>query len=489
MVAAAVPPRSADCAPPDNRDILRRLIVVSVPIYPLGLFGRCVGLFSCALVGRLGDTDALAAVGLANVVTNITGYSWLWGLSAAISTLSSQSWGARSYHAVGITLQRAFLILVCFADIPLVVLWLLSEPILLAVDQPPEVARLVALYAQIRIPGIFLQTVYVVVTRTLLSIGNSRIILLVSTVTMISNVAVSFLLIPRYGFIGAPVALLLCDVIQACAVCIFAGRDAAFRTCWSGLSREAWKNWSAFLRISFPSLIMIAVEWWTWDLLSLFAGWISPIAQATQAVVPRFTDIQYSVGEAFGTGATTVIGNLLGEGRAVLAKRSAWLSVVVVFVLMVLQFIVFLMSQEFFVPLLTNDAAIIGNITKMLPLTLVFSFIDGHQCLLSGILVGAGQQSIAAPIVCFCYWVVGLPLGLALAFGALGSKKWGLQGLWGGMLVGVILHAVLLGLVVLRLRWHKIAEEVQTRMVAERKIDVAFETDCCQSLLDGPSTS
>lgn len=146
-----------------DRVLLRRLAVVGLPFFPTAVGARLLGLFGAALVGHLDDTAALAAVGLSSVITNITGFSWLSGLSSGISTLSSQAWGAQAYHSVGVELQRGFLIILCFADVPLIVFWLSSEWLLVALGQPPDVARLVGLYTRIRIPGIFCETLNTVV--------------------------------------------------------------------------------------------------------------------------------------------------------------------------------------------------------------------------------------------------------------------------------------------------------------------------------------
>lgn len=54
--------------------------------------------------------------------------------------MRAQAYGARSYRALGLVLQRAVLIvwLIC---IPISVLWSHAEPLLLLLGQPPAVAK------------------------------------------------------------------------------------------------------------------------------------------------------------------------------------------------------------------------------------------------------------------------------------------------------------------------------------------------------------
>lgn len=461
-----------------RRTLLKRLLIVGLPVVPVALVQRTLGLLSSALIGHLGDREALAAVGLCNVVSNITGYSWLWGLSGAISTLSSQAWGAKCPRNVGVTLQRGFLVLLLFADLPLMLVFFFSDSILETFGQPHEVARYAGVYTRIRIPGILCESLHVVVNRSLASIGNTRISLVVTLLVAVTNVTLSLLLIPRMGFIGAPITVTVCDAVQAVAITILAFRDPDFRLCWKGLTREAWRDWGPFLKLSLPSLALLAIEWWTWDLQSFLAGLISPRALAAQAVAPQVTDLQYCVGQAMNAAGCTVIGNLLGEGRAAAAKRGARMVMTLTLAFMTVLGAVFAVFRERLPRLFTGDAAVLEDMAALLPFTLVFSFLDSHQCALSGILVAAGRQCIAAPLIFVCYWVVAVPLGSSLAF----ARGRGLEGLWTGMLTGVSLHVLLFALAVRCTNWDKAASEARRRALEEQQAAEATEPSVSLSL-------
>ncbi|CAK0809128.1 unnamed protein product [Prorocentrum cordatum] len=353
---------------------MRRLGKVGLPSYPMMVVSRCVALCSAAFVGQLGDTSALAAVGLANVVTN--------------------DWGAGNYRAVGVTMQRGFWILVCFADLPLIFVWLSSRRLLEAVGQHPDVARLVGLYSNVRFPGILFMTANVVLTRTLACMSNIRINLLASLGVAVLNVTLSATLIPRLGFVGAPITATVCDAVETIIITILAFQDADFRKCWPGIQRDAFRGWCAFLRRRRPSLALMGIEWWTWDLQNLLAGLVSPLAQATQAVTPALTDLQYCLGQALSNAAATVVGNLLGEGRARAAARCCRLVMLLCFVAMTLQGLLFLLLRHSIARVFTQDREVRDSIERLLPLTLVFSFLDGNQAALTGIIQAAGSPGI-----------------------------------------------------------------------------------------------
>ncbi|CAE7417763.1 SLC47A1 [Symbiodinium pilosum] len=310
-----------------DRDLLRRLVIVAAPSWPIQAVARLVGLVEAAVIGQHLDEAALAAIGLGNVITNITGFSSLWGLSAGISTLSSQDWGASNFKALGITLQRAFLILLCVVDLPLLLIWLNSAKLLVAAGQHPDVAHYVGLYSSVRAPGLLFMSANCVLSRTLSAISNVQINLWMSITAALLHVCLSFLFIPSLGFVGAPVAACICDAYESLGILVLASRNPDFRKCWGGFTREAFSQWGSYLRISCPALMLMCIEWWTWDLMSFLAGFVSELAQAVQSVAPAVGDLQYSLGQAMGNGASTVVGNMLGEGNHKAAKRAARLTI------------------------------------------------------------------------------------------------------------------------------------------------------------------
>jgi len=223
-----------------------------------------------------------------------------------------------------------------------------------------------------------------------------------------------------------------------------------------------------FLRIALPSLALRGIEDWTFSVQGFVAGFISTTAQATNAIMPNITDVQYALGSSISCAGSTVIGHLLGEGNVIGARQAGRLIMMLSAVVLFCQVMLFFLLWKTLPPLFTSDAVIIQSLVKLYPLTLAFSYVDGHQAALTGILIGAGRQSIGARLIFVCYWVIGLPLGVALAFGAVGQTAWGLEGLWTGMLVAVICHVVSFGVYVSRIDWDMLAAEVLERTQRER---------------------
>ena len=224
--------------------------------------------FTIWLIGGAGEKLSMAAFGLANVVCNVTGHSFLWGMGAGIDTLTSQAWGAKEYKAVGLYGQRAVLILTFLVNVPVVVIWLNATPILLGMKQDPKVADKVASFARIRIFGLFCQAPYCVLMKTLTAMGKTQALLAMVIVSVAGSLFLSWLFIAK----GSPISHLfdpingsalmstIIDAISALLLLATACCDPDCRKCWHGWSRDAWTGWRQYLRISVPKMSFGCVQ-------------------------------------------------------------------------------------------------------------------------------------------------------------------------------------------------------------------------------------
>ena len=88
----------------------------------------------------------------------------------------------------------------------------------------------------------------------------------------------------------------------------------------------------------------------------------------------------------------------------------------------------------------------------MIPIAGVFQVFDGIQVVSIGVLRGVGDTRTPLIVSLIGYWLIALPISLWLGFRA----GWGPQGLWWGLVVGLILVAMLL-LIRVRMRlWRRL---------------------------------
>ncbi|XP_023268435.1 multidrug and toxin extrusion protein 1-like [Seriola lalandi dorsalis] len=161
-------------APVGFKTEIKELSKLAGPVIISQFMAFAVGLVSTIFCGHLGKTE-LASVSLAIAVINVTGISIGYGLSSACNTLISQTFGSRNFLRVGVIMQRAILILI-LACFPCWAILINTEPILLAVKQEPEVARLAQMYVKIFMPALSATFMYSLETKYLQNQVRSIII-------------------------------------------------------------------------------------------------------------------------------------------------------------------------------------------------------------------------------------------------------------------------------------------------------------------------
>uniref|UniRef100_A0A672KL43 Uncharacterized protein n=1 Tax=Sinocyclocheilus grahami TaxID=75366 RepID=A0A672KL43_SINGR len=86
-----------------------------------------------------------------------------------------------------------------------------------------------------------------------------------------------------------------------------------------------------------------------------------------------------------------------------------------------------------------------------------YFFLQSNQAAGGSIVKGLGKQKIGAICNLVGYYAVGFPTGIFLMFAA----KWGIFGLWTGLLISVFLQSVFLSVLLFKLNWKKASEEVR----------------------------
>jgi MATE family multidrug resistance protein len=91
----------------------------------------------------------------------------------------------------------------------------------------------------------------------------------------------------------------------------------------------------------------------------------------------------------------------------------------------------------------------------LLGLAAAFQIFDGIQTVSTGALRGLGETRVPMLANLVGYWALGLPLGLTLCF----VLRWGIYGLWIGLLLALFVIAS-----TLLLRWRRDANKLSEMM-------------------------
>uniref|UniRef100_A0A3B4F750 Multidrug and toxin extrusion protein n=1 Tax=Pundamilia nyererei TaxID=303518 RepID=A0A3B4F750_9CICH len=438
------------------RNELVQLFKLAGPVVISQFMIFMIGFVSTVFCGHLGKTE-LAAVALSIAVINVTGISIGTGLSLTCDTLISQTYGSGNLKRVGVILQRGVLILL-LACFPCWAILINTEPLLLAVKQSPEVASLLSFNVcflqaafMYQLQGRYLQNQGIICPQVITgAIGN------------VFNAIINYVLIHQLdlGVAGSAAANAISQYLLAAVLFIYMYLRGLHRATWAGWSLDCLQEWGPFVQLAVPSMLMLCLEWWMFEVGGFLAGVISEAELGSQSITYELSILAYMIPLGFASAASVRVGNALGAGNIEQAKLSSKVPIICASCFVSA---IFCACKNVIGYIFTSELDILQRVSDIM---LVFGFLN--LCL------GVGKQSVGALCNLIGYYFIGLPTGVSLMFAA----EMGVVGFWAGLTVCVFVQSIFFITFLCKLNWKKAAEEAEVRAgvrVKEEKDTIKME--------------
>ena len=247
---------------------------------------------------------------------------------------------------------------------------------------------------------------------------------------------------PRMGVAGSALSTVLSRVYMAVQLIGFAWlyerrRGHPLFHHWPGPSLERMRR---LILLGAPAASQILLEVGAWNLATMAAGWLTPVALATHQIALNYASVTYMVPLGISAAAAVSVGHAVGAGDPGRARRAGWTALALGVGFMLLAGLGFLLLPVPLVALYTRDAAVMAVAPSLLGLAAAFQIFDGIQTVSTGALRGLGQTRVPMVANLVGYWFFGLPVGLVLCFGL----HWGVYGLWIGLTGALVVIATTL---------------------------------------------
>ncbi|KAF8765385.1 hypothetical protein HU200_008530 [Digitaria exilis] len=452
-----MPSMSAGAAGAEARSILG----LALPMILTGLLLYLRSMISMLFLGRLGGL-ALAGGSLAIGFANITGYSVLSGLAMGMEPICGQAFGAGHYELLGVTTQRAVLMLLA-AAVPIAGLWAHMRPLLLLCGQDAGIAAVAETYILASLPDLLLQAFLQPVRIYLRTQSINLPLTLCAALAIALHLPINYLLVSVLGLgvRGVALASVLANlnlVLFLFAYIVFKGVHRRTGGLFA-VSAKSFRGWSELVGLALPSCVGVCLEWWWYEIMILLCGLLAnPQATvASMGILIQTTSLIYIFPSSLGLGVSTRVSNELGANRPAHAGRAATVGLMLGFAFGAVACAFACLVRGAWATMFTADPAIVALTASVLPILGACELGNCPQTTGCGVLRGSARPKDAASINLRSFYLVGTPVALVLAF----WYHYDFQGLWLGLLAAQAACVVRMLLVIGRADWAAEAKRAQ----------------------------
>ena len=431
------------------------------PVVAAQLGQMSMGFVDTVMVGRLGP-EALAGVALGNTVF-FTLLVLCTGTVQAVGPMVSQAFGGEQPDAIGRNTRQGLWLGVALTVPVLAFLWNV-EGVLRLLGQPESAVEGASGYLR-AIMWAFLPACWFTALRSFVEgVGRPLPVTIITLVGLCINAAANYVLM--FGKLGLP-ALGLTGTGWASTV-VF----------WSMLAMLAalvlwaspFRQYRVFRRLGVPDLdtlrelvdvgwpmgISRGIEAGLFMTTALLVGTLGSTALAAHQVAIQCAAFTFMVPLGVGIAGLVRVGHAAGRGDPGGVRRAGYAAMSVATAFMMVSAVAFWTFPEFIVGLYVDtaepvNAGVVALAVQLLGIAAVFQVFDGAQIAAAEALRGLKDTRGPMYIGLISYWGVGLGsgtlLGLHLGYGA--------QGLWWGLVLGLVAASIWL-----TYRFHRQTREV-----------------------------
>lgn len=404
-----------------------------------------VGLADNIMVGRLGAAP-LAAVSLGNSFVFIA-FSLGIGFSFAITPLIAESDGEKDIDK-GRKLFQHSLILCSVLGISMFLLLMLASPVMLYMNQPPEVVALAMPYLRIVAFSMIPLMVFQAYKQFTDGMSNTKYGMHATVLANIVNVLLNFILIyglwifPRLELVGAAYGTLISRFVMMIFMIWILSSRAKFKPYFKWLRfKEIQRTlFNKIINLGFPTAMQMLFEVGVFTAAIWLAGTMGTIDQAANQIALNLSSMTFMIAVGLGVTATIRVGNQKGLKNFTELRRVSLSIFLQVFIIECVFALAFILLKDVLPVVYIDNAEVVNTAASLLLIAGLFQLSDGFQVVVLGALRGLQDVKIPTYITFVAYWIVGFPicyiLGKVLGYGS--------QGIWIGLLAGLSVSAILL---------------------------------------------
>eukprot|EP00826_Nyctotherus_ovalis_P053902 TRINITY_DN7035_c0_g2_i9.p1 TRINITY_DN7035_c0_g2~~TRINITY_DN7035_c0_g2_i9.p1 ORF type:complete len:199 (-),score=31.14 TRINITY_DN7035_c0_g2_i9:75-671(-) len=195
--------------------------------------------------------------------------------------------------------------------------------------------------------------------------------------------------------------------------------------------------------------------------MNLMSGRIGVADLAANAISMNYDGFIFMTCVGIGVSTGTLVGNSIGEGNIINAKRYIYVGCVMsTFIILFLDTFIIGFKYQL-ARLLTRDAEVVELLENLIYMIALCVLFDANQGTLGKILIAMGRQANASWINLFSYYALMVPIGAVTGF----WLGWRVYGIWVGVTVATLSVCIGYSYTVYTTDWI----EVEKKIVKKKK--------------------
>ncbi|KAK4793998.1 hypothetical protein SAY86_011992 [Trapa natans] len=266
----------------------------------------------------------------------------------------------------------------------------------------------------------------------------------------------------NFGIVGICIVLDISWWILVVGLYVYTAYGGCPHT-WTGFSVQAFSGLWELAKLSLASGVMLCLENWYYRILILMTGYLRNATMAVDAlsICMSINGWEMMIPLAFFAATGVRVSNELGDGNGSAAKFATKVSVVQSMIIGIFFCALIVILHAKIAYIFTSAADVVSKVNELSYLLGITIILNSVQPILSGVAVGSGWQAYVAYINLFCYYIVGLPLGILMGW----VFKLGVKGIWGGMIFGgTAVQTIILTVITMRTDWDNEAKKARERV-------------------------
>lgn len=293
---------------------------IAYPILVSALMEQLIGTTDTAYLGRVGEVE-LGASALGGVFFTVV-FMLGMGFSIGAQILMARRNGEGNYQRIGSIFYHSLAFLLVLALLLFVGTRVFSPIILESTIHSPRVLAATESYLHWRVYGFFFAFVNLMFRCFYVATTHTRTLTLNSLVMVLSNVVLNYVLIfghlgcPALGIAGAAIGSCLAEAISTVFFVVYTWRAIpASKYALNVVPRLKFTIIHKILGISIWTMVQNFLSLATWFIFFISIEHLGESALAATNIIRNISAFTFMTVIAFASTASTLVGNLMGQGE------------------------------------------------------------------------------------------------------------------------------------------------------------------------------